>query len=388
MLPDLLVNEIELLSQVGDLDTAIRLATSYLEMFEDEFGDDSVATLSVELALLYLRRDQKAAAKEILDDLAPPKLKDKPQTLLRAARLARWCGGGKGVEFAFEAWRNHQADSDIQIEYGKLALTARKEERSYFAAPSAVGVDVSVTLTVGEKTITVTLLHDDAARKLAGEISQDSELGTGLVGAREGDTLEVENLLGSADTYTVDQIESKYSFAVRQALNEQPFLSPGSRSIMKFQFDKDDPHESLVPIFASIENRARHVEQKLRPYRNGELPLLSLPKLIGSSVYQLWLGLTTSDEERVFASSGAPNEFGAMTEQIAQSKGLVSDYISLLTLEHLELLQLVDDAFEEVVVAQDTLDDLLRVVRADSGAKTGGTFMKVRRLLPNRGERP
>lgn len=102
----------------------------------------------------------------------------------------------------------------------------------------------------------------------------------------------------------------------------------------------------------------KRVDQILDLYRSGKIPLLLVADVLGRPLIDAWRLLAQDDRLRINCSVGSVGEQENSYARASSSDEVVIDYSALVTLSHLELLDLPVELFGTVHVAQGLVDQI------------------------------
>jgi len=153
-------------------------------------------------------------------------------------------------------------------------------------------------------------------------------------------------------TPTAEQIESFQD--VFDKFNER-FPDDGRLQKREVPTDPDEMIQDLKELLSGISRRSQLFQDE---YDKRRLPLAFLAKGLGRDRLTTWATLTNRPTLKVWASSGNAEEFTKEREVASSAQGVIVDFVPLLTLKALCLLEQLAECFEEVIVPQAVVDEI------------------------------
>ena len=143
--------------------------------------------------------------------------------------------------------------------------------------------------------------------------------------------------------------------------SELPGLSPRDRKrigkalakakgMRRIEFRTENGIPDLSPLIEMLKERRLHVEHVFDLYRAQPLPLLFVARAIGSRPFETWTNLTNGAIERLWFSQGSHEEQYTGIAALSAARRVCVDVMTLFTLEALDGLELLTQAFDEVLV--------------------------------------
>ena len=337
--------EFQICEQLGDLDEA----NSILGELERRVPAQR-AQYSIRLATNHYRRANREDCRKALTAVVKSELAGSADDLMQAAKLRRWLGMDGVLDFGYAAWLAGRDRPEIALRY--LSLTLVPQESDHLALqPSLVDIGSRVILRRGSESRTIDLVDDDQPETPPVRVRVTSSLGKRLFNLSKGAEVAI-----GADSYLIEELQSKYIAAHQDILHDFQLAFPDHLGLQRMEFKNGD----LTPLFAVIERRHEYANGALRVYREKRMPLGALASVLGESLLDVWLSLVrTGSSDRVLASESNEPELQLEADSVAQATDVVLDSTALLTAAQLSILYLLRKRFSTVYVAQDVLDEFL-----------------------------
>lgn len=344
------VTEVEanVLEYVGDLGPAINLR---LELSRVE--PDKPFHL-IRVFMLELRRGNQDAARAAIEQVRYETVKDDAIALIHLAEAYAVLNRlSEALPLAYEARRLGPHDPRIHLAYQRVFLSCEKEFEDQLS-PTVVAKDCTVHLSRGSEREVVTIVDVKADTRRQGEIAPTDQLAQKLLGHKKGDTIVVRETRLEKLSYTITDVQSKYVFAFQETFLKFGTWFPEDESLNRMEIADDD----FSLMFKMLDERYAYVSHVLSLYRENQLPLGMLARVIRRPRRVIWEGLIASPEGKIFAASGDAQDERRQKEVIRDASKVILDLSALLTLEHLGLTDQLPEQFSEILVAQAVLDEI------------------------------
>jgi tetratricopeptide (TPR) repeat protein len=346
------VAEIEafILEKAGDIDHAREIWHQLIEV------EPSNMSHRVHAAYIEWRAGKREIARQLTFGIPFDEIKDDAGLLINTARLRAFLGLPEALAFAYRARRIAFDNPEIHVQYMMLCLTMEGvEHEDAQRAPDEVGVDTAVHLMRNGKTTTFLILDDELINKQQGELHISDPFAQKLLGRRKGDRIILhEGVLGGQE-YEITEIQGKYVYASHQTtyLFEQGILRHSAFNVS----DVTEP-DFMERFVRFLDQRAQQQPDIKALYTQQPLPLSTFAQMIGRSIIDVWLAFVDSPTERIFSSDGTNLEAEIQMQVVASTKSIVVDLMSLLTIVHLSLEEVVIQRFDKILIPQALLDQL------------------------------
>jgi tetratricopeptide (TPR) repeat protein len=294
-----------------------------------------------------------------------PDLQGAPQDLMHVAlAMDRLQGDPKCFRFAYRALRAGYADPSMHLAYMMGLVVTGKSQKQAFSRPTEVGPDTAVLMTEkdGPKKLVRILETEPTPRIERNEIAPEAELGPVLIGRKVGDEIEVPSLGPGPTIYVIREIRDKYLHAHFRSLEQFESLFPGHQAFGSLHIDESKGADKFEPVFESAKRRAEFAEQLAEMYRTGQIPLMLLSKYSGNPPSDAWEWVSAHADLGIRACVGVPEEFTNASDLLANNRKAVIDPITLYALTRLGVAEKVRPCFEDLGVAQTTIDLFRRLV--------------------------
>jgi tetratricopeptide (TPR) repeat protein len=193
------------------------------------------------------------------------------------------------------------------------------------------------------------------------EISDDAAKQTGLLGLRVGDQFIQNKDTWFEKRWTVEQLQSSTKYLFNYVLSNYHTRFPTEEFFVAgFKLDPEHPSlKDFLPVIASTESRAKHIEHLLGLYREQILPLEFVANLAGGSVSGLMGHISfTADGGPLFVEWSGEEGQRLSRDTAKSATTIVLTESALVTLQRLDLLDTVRTRYQ--CIAPRSLRDLIR----------------------------
>ena len=270
----------------------------------------------------------------------------------------------KCLPIAYRALRAGYSDPQIHLSYTLGLFIEGHVGRSKIDVPSVVEPNTAVLLKEknGEKQLTRILETEATPQIERDEIAPSHPIAQRLIGLKQGDEIEISNLGMEPTRYVVAEIRNKYLHAHFRSLERFETLFPESRAFGTFKIDESKGDEKFKPIFDSVKRRGEFARQLQDVYRSGAVPLAMIAKMAGTSPFDVWEAFLHHADLDFQAALGVPEEFAQSDEFLRNTRRAIVDPVTLYGLVRLGIAAQVRRCFEDLGVAQATVDALRMLV--------------------------
>ncbi|HYI12773.1 MAG TPA: hypothetical protein VEK57_27230 [Thermoanaerobaculia bacterium] len=283
--------------------------------------------------------------------LSPHDLED-GETVLEAASLYERLQLPNVLEWYYHAVALCPNDEDTVLSF--IGAYTRRRGAGDAIDPTEVTADCAVTLLRGEdkRLIVISPKEDHVAR--AEYFASDSPFAARLLGKREGDLIGLTpDDEERGRLYRIEIITSRYALASYQMMSAFPLRFPGSSAIKIGEGEEE--------LLAAVDRSNTYYQHVLMLYDDRMISLAAAAEKLGTSVVQLWATVASEQERSLQACLGSSDEHDLALAAM-RSKSVVLDLTAALTLEYLDLGDVVFAAFEKVYVPRRVLDELEQLI--------------------------
>lgn len=313
------------------------------------------------LLAAYIGLCDVAKARDVLNGIDPMRVREQPRRLMWLAQAAQGLGLPGVLELAWEAQRAAPADHDLFVTYVNILVKVKDIDSD--TAVIAIDTTATVTLPSGN-TAQFTLL--DRRDVEPDEINLEDKRATKLLGQRVGDRIPWGQGMSGPTYAEIIQVRHKY---VARFQDTNPNDLPSERPSAELLELKDG---ELPPAFIEyLERNAEMTKQLYDGYASKSIwSLHTLALFSGNSLPATRQTLRNQDRtQRAFEATEilVPNHRGQWRmapidalrhRRVLRSKRVVLDESALLTLADLDILELLEQRFDEVMVPQTVVNSL------------------------------
>ena len=344
------VSEIEaaIQEELGDLKTASDIYLQLFQIFPFQYK------YQLRYGMVEFRRDNRDDAIKILDEVKN-KAKDDAMALMSIAGVFD-CVGRKNeaIKLAYDALELSPEDPKMHLAYIHIFLS-RDDESDKFLTPSTIDTNTVVTLKFdGGEQRTHILLDTKKPDINKGEISIESDFGKKLLGLKTGDKVKIGEPPCEEEGEVI-KIKSKYVKAFQESITNfnRVFRNKGLQKVKV--------GEDLKNIFEIIDQMSERSSKIRELYKQRKLTIGALSNLLGRNLIDTWAGLILDPEMTLRCAIGSEEEQEEESEIANTSKKVSVDLIGLLTLAHIDCLDILPKLFDEIYVSQSALDELIQI---------------------------
>ena len=339
--------EIDVLQFVGDVPAAV---SCLLEMCS---RDDATPADQVRLASVQFRNSEHEVALKTALGISPADLCQEPGSLLRLAQLKLLLGATGFLNDAYLALRCANDNPNVHLAYIGLCQASERT----IAEPQTVGPGCAVLLQ-NESTEQWWYILDDGEVPFGRySLAQSDSPAQELIGRRAGDAVVLRQDLEDL-SYRIVQIQSKFRRAFQETVSEFSTRFPSNNELSRIEIKGDD----FTKVFVSIDQRDYFAREAHQRYQNENWPLVTLCSLLGRSVLEVWRGFTEDDSTTLYTGTGTDEEATEASALLRETDSVVLDFVALLTVHRLGLVDYLRSRFSRVVVPQHVFDEIQHTV--------------------------
>jgi tetratricopeptide (TPR) repeat protein len=282
-----------------------------------------------------------------------------------------------GIKLMYEVRQRHFDNADAHLCYASVFFDYERRNPGWLDQ-DAVSVGAAVEIAdPGGKTQWYEIVDADAQDLKNNKIGPDHALAKRLLGKKVGDSVQI-GPDGSPGTRTerITQIKSKYLFALHETMENFERMFPESGSLRQIYVgNAEDPEEFAEHSPKFFEVISKHQERRERIaqiYRQRHLTIGAFANLQGRSSLEAWQFLSNNPRSPVYVSTGSPDEFQAVAEELNKTPRLVADLTSIALASDLKLGEVMVAKFGKIRIAQATLTALLHQRNELAARRTEG----------------
>lgn len=335
---------------IGDLTSARDVCLTFLAKQPKDLR------ILLRLAAVHYRMGEYQEVDQYLD--ARQDIKDLPLALQlqRSYLLVRRGRHKEALETIYQIRRIFYGEPEAHLRY--VGMFVRCEQDGAWLKRSVVTNDCSVCLEDSDGSRSwYTIEQEGETSILAGEIRPNDPLAKELLGKLVGDIFSVvETPLKKRNLKIID-LQSKYVHAFQTTLSDFGRLFPTNANLMKL--DMGVPAD-LRQILQNNEHILRQKEELvLNAYKRAQITLGQLAASAEKNPVQILDFVTRTSDLAVRCALGTEEEMKAVRAAVQKpAVRLVADILALLTMEKLQLKQLVLAAYGKPIISQTSLDIL------------------------------
>lgn len=345
-----------LAARIGDLPTA-------RDLLERCLASEEKISVRMLWADTCLRMGDRSIVASWLATVDPASSKLTLEQLIRLGQMLHHVGESERATGVFYvALRRFPHDARPHL--GLTTSVMFKGSQLWLQSPTAVVEDTAVTVRDDDGHERTYILEDRRESELRNdELSINSELGRRLMGQTVGAVVEGHSSNLTTHHLTVVSIQHKYLFAAHASMQSFNTRFPESHGLVGVKLPTTGtPEEQIAPILQALQDKSSRTTQIVSLYQRG-LPLAALGVMLGINSIEAWQGLRGRSEMSIRVCDGTHQERESAFDKIRSGdRRYILDPISLIQLQELGALGIVERVCGRLAVVQSTLDELRSMV--------------------------
>lgn len=307
----------------------------------------------IRVIYLLLRRNEMDAAQNLLSTIKIENIKDNVAILFNIANIKMLLQEKDLLSFAYRAWRINYNNPDAHLAYLNYYLSQESTDNNVLEQ-DIVAIDSAVYIKNGgdEKVFIITDEVQSASWPI--EISPTNTIAIKLLGHKVGDTVPFKDEPLEHLSYEITKIISKYKYAYIDIWENFTTLFPNHPGLQVIDTSNND----FSKILFSIDQKHKFTTEMENLCYREAFPYSSLAKLLAVNIVKAWGGIIHHKEKKLMASIGSLKQIKNRAITISPKGNIVIDLFTLLSLNHLNLLNKLTEFFNLIYIAQSGLDEL------------------------------
>lgn len=335
----------------------------------------------IQTALIDMRLGKESEARAALGQVQIEAIEEDAEALVKAAQGRQALGMPDALAYCYQALRAGFDDPKTHMTYVNLFQRTRDTD---FQQPTVAEEGTVVRFQVHGQEEEVLIIRPGVRARLPFEKGSDDAAVRRLLGHKRGDQVLFGGSTLNPYTVTITDIKNRYVVAYQDSMARFQFRFPDQNFVESIT---GDTAHTLTKVFAIVEAAQKEGGVLVSEYAQGSLPIYAISTLTGRSVYEVWRSLSLDSSAGVCASVPSPDPRSAHGV-----KGLVCDAVSLLTLQHLDALDVFFESCGPIFVPTQVRDEMANALQsavplpgeAGSLQKTGDYFALVKTPDPSR----
>jgi nucleoside phosphorylase/tetratricopeptide (TPR) repeat protein len=297
---------------------------------------------------LHHRLKNNEAAINILQKIKFDDIKGDVESLIKVAYWRQQLGMENDLLYAYQARRIGINDKTIHQAYMSLFMSHTKKTSGDLDIES-INIDHSVYLENkrGEKII-YHILDQNEYDLSKGEIPLTDPRAQILMGLKTGDNVIFNEGKPNESQYKITGIKNKYLYAYQESIEKYDEMFGDDTGPIMVMDVADGDFSSLLKFLSEQRKRKESFVSK---FKEGQMPLATLARLTGKSLFETWFSITQGSELEIAVSTGNILELEKNLELIKRSNEIVIDLSGLLTLCLIDMLDKLPLAFSRVIIS-------------------------------------
>jgi hypothetical protein len=260
---------------------------------------------------------------------------------------------GEAVEQGYELAQTHRNDPNLVLTYVGLMFHAFDEHQ--IPMPTEVGVDSSFRIESEDGKVLWLTIEGSEDRVAEGRISTSNAFATNAIGHAVGYKFTLKHGFDKLQEWTIKEIKHKFLYLLHDILENFETQFPGVRGISTVSMKDGD----IEPVLSQVRKLGQQREKVIELYTQKNLPLA----VVAAQTHRD--PVSFADEVRasghdIKACIGQHVERIEALQTIAQHKaaGVVLDTFTAWTVAQLDLFELLQNIFGQVVIPRSVFHDL------------------------------
>ena len=364
--------EIEIYNEIGDLSKALESCEKYLEKYPEDID------IKIAKAFFDYRLDNDQELDKFLKSKIPFKNISKDNTLLLIELYNNRNFKEEAFNLIYEARRNYYSDSSIHLKYiGFFFLNSQE----YFPWLDVKKVEINTAVNLeddnGNKKWFIIEDRDDPTLK-NNELDIKSDFAKKILQKKVKDKVILKKNELCEEQFIISDIKSKYVYALHESLDLMRTVFSNVEGIQGFRLDLTEDDQSFEktfkPIALTLDKQEKVQSEAFNLYKNKKITLGMLSRFFSGGILNTWSNLTYYPEYFLLCCDGNTYERRKALEVLSSKKALTIDIISLLTLDNLNLKDLLISIFRTALISQSTLELLKSFINEMKQYEKKGLF--------------
>lgn len=368
--------EVSILDSMGDVGGALAASEKILASNPDDLA------FKVKWATYLLRAGQTNKLDKFLQGpIDPSKLA--ADVRFPAMRQLAWLYAERGMsmealEVGYQLRKSFPRNGDAHVAYMSIFFDREKSLDDRFS-PKTVDIDTAVAVEEPGSSKRWYIIEKDPGSD-PNDLAPEDPLAKKLMGKKVNDEIVQEEGKPSESRLKIVELKSKYVYALHETMSIFPHLfNEGDNPALKRFTVKTDPEASeetgkqLMEVMESqIGSRDEYILKVQKLYEEGKLPLGTFASLIGRDPITVWGGLVNNPRVGIRCCAGTQAEREDAIKSVQENTSVAVDLTAPLTLASMEKLDLLASSFDEIFVAQSTVDTLTQEISSKGGLGSDG----------------
>jgi tetratricopeptide (TPR) repeat protein len=363
--PELILYETSRL-RVYDPERAVRVLQDYLSR-----APNSPNNRLIRLQLSSLGIELNKAELISADEDAMPKPEEVPASnwVLLVTVVAQGAGAMAAVTYAYKLLREHFSEPEAHRAYLSTFLPVERRPNIPECEIAGPGVAICFVENGTDQEQWRIIEEQYAADGQLNEIAPDHFLAKQVSGKRKGDSFLLTEPGPRSRGAILKQLLSKFIYRYQDCLQSWQVRFPDEPGVEMIRLPPPEsltgnPEIDLAPILASIDERAKAIEEAVEVYLTKNVPLHVLGSWFGQNSFSALSYLVTRPDAKVKCCLGAIDERIAAIEAAQVSNSIVLDLSAIATLALLDLVGLLEKSSFPIIVSRATMVELEEIAAA------------------------
>jgi len=363
---------IEIYNEMGDLPNAIETCNQYLDVYPDDID------VRIAKAFFDYRNDNFKELDLFLKSEIPIDELSKDNLLLLVDLYNHRNFKKDAFDLMYEIRRNFYSHGSIHLNYIGLYFSNSQESLSWLN-PEEVNIDTAVNLQDDSGNNKWYIIEDrkDASLK-NNELDINSSTAKKILQKKVGDRIIFKKTKLSVEQFFITDIKSKYVYALHESLELMKTAFSDVDGIQGFKVElsekEKDFEKAFKPIALSLDDQDKIQSDAFNLYRSKKITIGMLSKVFSGGVLNTWANLIGRPEYFLYCCDGNTREREKALEILRRKKELVIDFISLLTIDNLDLKEFLFSTFKNILISQSTLELLNFSIKEKTQFEDKGLF--------------
>ncbi len=353
---------------IHDFTRAIEVCKDFLKIYPDDLR------IKVRLAILYARKNDFSEVKQILSGIV--EFGDLSMNILfQIAYLIILTGDlQRGLDMAYETRRKFKNRGESHLRYFGL-IAELQSLTSSLGEFETVSINTAVGIKDDSGEVKVYYVIEGEEKLSENEILASERLGVSLIGKKIGEIVSIDRSIGEPQKYEVVSIQSKFIYAFQESIHLLDKRFVEIEAFRSFTFNQTgNPRNDLKPIFDSLDISAKFDSELFELYLKKRLPLGSCAQIKKINPIRFWANVIGNIRLGIISIGPFRQNLIMPINDLKRGTGIVIDLVSLLTLDSIQKLDLLEAIPNKKLIAHSSIECINDLLREFNGLGSEGYF--------------
>lgn len=341
---------------IEDFPQAIKICEKHLDVFPLD------SRIQTRLAIIFARRKEQNNLKKILseivyiDNLSLEERYQLSHLYLSIDEVE------SGMKIAYETRKKFFHNGNNHLYYTQL-FTVFRAATGTLEPPDKIKIHTAFAIKKDENETISYVLSDKKLNLDRDELSVEDSLAKAVLNKKIGDKVVIDRKVGEPQIYIITNVLNQYVYAFQESIKllSDKFVDVDGFRVFKTE-QTGDIHKDLKPILDQLDEFEKHDKQIYKLYNEQKISIGILANYKGFNTIRAWSFVLSNPDLGIYTVSNWEIVRGNISEFAQNSKGIIIELKSLLTLAALnKLTSLEKEDFKKVipVSAIESIDNII-----------------------------